>query len=78
MKVGMQMDKEKGLAATSPVNEGKLHQNHNTKMPESQITIIHVMADGRVLDSIVGYVVPVNNRTIAAYRLLANQALEGR
>lgn len=72
------MSKEKGLATTSPVDEGKLQPNHTTKKSESQITVIHVMADGRILDSIAGYVVPVNNRTIAAYRLLANQALEGR
>lgn len=72
------MSKEKGLAATSPVNEGKLHPNHITKKSESQIKVIHVMADGRILDSIAGYVVPVNDRTITAYRLLANYAPEGR
>lgn len=72
------MDKEKGLAATSPVDEGKLQSNHITKKSESQIRVIHVMADGRILDSIAGYVVPVNDRTIGAYRLLANQAQEGR
>lgn len=72
------MDKEKGLAATSPVDEGKLQPNHITKNPESQIRVIHIMADGRIIDDIKGYVVPVNDRTIAAYRLLANQEQEGR
>ena len=65
------MNKEKGFAATNPKNERKLHPNNITKKSESQIRVIHVMADGRIVDDIKGCVIPVNNRTIAAYRLIA-------
>ena len=69
------MSKEKGLAGTSPKDK-ELHQKSTTRKHESQIRVIHVMADGRILESIAGYVVPVNDRTIAAYRIIANQAME--
>ena len=71
------MSKEKGLAATSPESKD-LQKKSTTRKHESQIKVIHVMADGRILDSIAGYVVPVNDRTIVAYTLIANQALKGR
>ena len=61
---------EKGLAATSP-EANHLHKKSTTKNDGSQIKIIHVMADGSIRDSIAGYEVPVNDRTITAYRLIA-------
>ena len=34
--------------------------------------ITHVMADGRVLDSIEGYVIPCSGHTAVVYRILAD------
>lgn len=40
-----------------------------------QIRVVHIMADGRVRDSVEGYPVPVNDITRPAYNILAAMAV---
>ena len=41
------------------------------------VHIIHKMADGRILESVQGIAVPVNEHTEGVYQMLARHAAEG-
>lgn len=40
-------------------------------MKDKEVKVVHIMADGKVLDSIEGVVIPLTPETLPAYKLLA-------
>lgn len=58
------------------MSKEKLVAIFSTKKHESNIRIINIMADGRVVDDLTGYVIPVNEKTKVAYNLLAKHIQE--
>lgn len=58
------------------MSKEKLSGTSTIKGKESSIRIINIMADGRVVNDLTGYVVPVNEKTKVAYNLLAKHIQE--
>jgi len=47
-----------------------------SEIDDSKVKIIHTLADGTVVDSIEGYIMPYNDNTKIAYQLLSKWASE--
>jgi len=58
------------------MSKEKLAGNSSIKNRDSDIRIINIMADGRVVEDLTGYVIPVNDKTKIAYNLLAKHIQE--